>query len=288
VQQTKRWSMCGAQSRSFVVAIWLAAALLIPSPSSAQQYIGLYLGGTIPLDADTTVTNDFRRDLKTEASADGVTLAWLDVLSSGTDFNAGAIVGGRVGLWLETINNPFLGLEAEVYGAFPKIADHVLTMEVSGKANGIAGTTTASIPIEEADLDLLIIGFNLLVRYPYTTIQPYGGVGVGIANAYLKSVKVREPTTVTIGGTSFSFEPGDRLFREDEDTALALQLIGGVRGFLNDNVALFAEYKYVKADFKFQSMELDYEANHIYGGIEYYFGPGVQKLAYGPPPPRWP
>ncbi len=73
-----------------------------------------------------------------------------------------------------------------------------------------------------------------------------------------------------------------------KDTAPALRLIGGVRVFLNDDVALFGEYKYVKADFEFESLELDYEADQVYGGIEFYFGPGVKKFAFGPPPPQWP
>lgn len=288
MQPTIRWNMGGATSRSLIVACGLAAALLIPSPCSAQYYIGLYGGATIPSDADLTTTDLFRQDLEFEAGLESTTLTGLNILPSSGEFDAGALVGARIGYWLEQLNSPFIGLEAEVYGAFPSLSDQTLTMQISGAANGTPGATSASIPIDEADLNLVTVGFNALVRYPFGPIPPYGGAGLGIATAFLRSVKVREPTTITLAGTPFTYEAGDTLFRDDKDTAVALQLIGGVRGFLNDNVALFAEYKYVKADLEFQSLELDYEANQIYGGIEYYFGPGVKKSPFAPPPPQWP
>lgn len=280
--------MSWATSRSLVVACGLAAALLIPSPCSAQYYIGVYTGATIPGDADLALAERFSSDLSTQAGEDGVTLTGVTAFSSGAEFDAGALVGGRIGYWLEQLNNPFVGLEAEIYGSFPTISDQSLTMELSGVANGTSGTTTTSIPIKEAELNLLTVGFNALLRYPYGRIQPYGGAGVGIATAFLESVNVREATTITLGGSSFTLDAGDNLFRDDQDTAVALHLIGGVRGFLSDNVALFGEYKYVRADFEFESLELDYEANQVYGGIEFYFGPGIKKSPFAPPPPRWP
>ncbi len=115
---------------------------------------------------------------------------------------------------------------------------------------------------------------------------------MGIFTGFLDDVKVGEPAPVTIAGSSFTLDSGDVFFKEDKQTEPALQLIGGVRGFLSDNVALFAEYKYVKTELEFQSMQIDYDASNIYGGIEFYFGPGggvsrprTQALRNPPWPP---
>jgi len=111
-----------------------------------------------------------------------------------------------------------------------------------------------SLPIDE-DIDVYTGVTNLLVRYPYWPIQPYVGFGMGIV-------------TVDFAG--------------DNETALAIQLVGGVRGFITDNIALFTEYKWVLSRLEFkgaggEELEFDYSASHVYGGIEYHFGSGVKK-----------
>lgn len=263
----------------------------MPTHCFAQQYVGFYVGGAIPIDGATVARERFSSDLSSEASEDGVNLSGLNVSLPDTEFDIGFILGARAGYWFENLNSPFLGVEAEIYGAFPKISDQNLQMSLSGSANSVGGSGTVSVPIEEADLTIVNVGFNLLVRYPYSTIQPYAGVGVGILTGFLDDVKVREPATITIGGSSFTLDPGDFFFKEDKQTTPALQLIGGVRGFLSDNVALFAEYKYVKSEIEFQSMQIDYDASNIYGGIEFYFGPGggvSRSTAQSLRSPPWP
>jgi opacity protein-like surface antigen len=220
-----------------------------------------------------------------------VSLAGLGASFSETEIDAGFIIGGRLGYWLENLNAPFIGLEAEVYGAFPKIPQQNLQMNISGSANGAAGASVATVTIDEADLTILNIGFNLLARYPYGKIQPYVGVGIGIFNGYLDSVIVRKPTPVSLGGSSFTLDQGAILFKDDKDTQPALQLLGGARWFLNDNIALFAEYKYIETELEFQSVEIDYDASHVYGGIEFFFGAGGGITRTGNQPlrsPPWP
>lgn len=50
-----------------------------------------------------------------------------------------------------------------------------------------------------------------------------------------------------------------------------------MRGFLADNIALYAEYKFVTTELEFQAIEIDANTSGVYGGIEFYFGPGVLK-----------
>jgi hypothetical protein len=81
---------------------------------------------------------------------------------------------------------------------------------------------------------------------------------------------------------SVSGDDVENLFVRSSDFVPGLQLIGGLRAFIMENVALFAEYKYVMAEFEFRDLEVDYEASHIFGGIEYHFGPGAEKKGQKP------
>lgn len=269
----------------------LGAVSFAPPRSFAQQYVGVYAGGALPSDGETSPRERFFSDLSSSASRDGVTLSGLGASLSDTEIDPGFVIGGRVGYWLEILNAPWLGVEAELYGAFPKVSGQNITMNLSGSANGAAGAASATVPAEEADLTVLNVGFNLLARYPYSQIQPYAGVGIGIFNGYLDSVNVASPTAVALGGSSFTLDQGEVFFKDDKDTQPALQLLGGGRWFINDKVALFAEYKYVKTELEFQSVQLDYDASQVYGGLEFFFGPGggVSRPANQPlRNPPWP
>lgn len=264
-------------SRSVFLALGLSALMLLPSQCWAQFYAGVYVGAAIPHEGEVDPTQRFNQEFIDEAAEEGVTVTNLSVSVSDVEFDAGAMVGGRVGYWLEALDLPFLGVEAEVYGAFPKVSDQNITLGTSLTANGTSGVVNVTTPIEETDLTIVTVGFNLLARYPFGPIQPYGGAGVGIVRAEVDDIKLPSVSTITVDGTTFSIEGGDVLFNTDDDTVPALQLIGGVRGFIADNVALFAEYKFVTTEFELKDIEVDYDASHVYGGIEFYFGPGVAK-----------
>jgi len=156
------------------------------------------------------------------------------------EFDPAVIAGARLGYFFENFDLPWLGVELDFYWTPPEL-DRL-------KA------PTFNIPIK-GDVDLISGGLNGLVRYPYGPIQPYAGVGGAIV----------------YGDLDFSSN-------RDDDVTVALQLMGGVRGFVTDNVALFAEYKWVLTEFEFDDkgskLELDYNASNIYGGIEWHFGTG--------------
>lgn len=237
------------KSRSFVLIVLLGAVLLVPTPGFTQVYIGVYVGSVIPHEADTSET-----------------LTGSDLSISDTEFDLGPMFGGRLGYWLEALNAPFLGIEAEIYGGFPQIDGQILT---------VAGST--QVLIQEADVDVLTVGLNALVRYPVGPIQPYGGVGVGILNVGIDDIITTTPISIVTPGVSLIRSGGSTFLSTGDDTAVALQLMGGVRGFITDNVALFGEYKWVTAEVEFKDVDFDYSASHVYGGIEFHFGPGVHK-----------
>ena len=226
-------------SRSLWLALLLGAVFLTPSPSFAQMYVGVYGGATFPHNAEMTVPSF------------GITIP--DV-----EFEDGAMVGARVGYWFESL--PFFGLETELYWAGPKISAQSLTVTAAG--------ASGTIPIQEADFEVLTTGINALLRYPHETFQPYLGVGVGFVTGEFDAVKTSAPVGDIPTGTTFL---------EGGDDAIALQLIGGARVFVTKNIALFGEYKWITTEFEGENVEIDYNAHHAYGGIEYHFGPGVKK-----------
>ncbi len=159
-------------------------------------------------------------------------------LSGEIEFDASVIAGARVGYWFENFDLPWLGVEFDAYWENPELD----RFKIAGLSFAI-----------DDDLIVLSGGINGLVRYPYGPIQPYAGVGVGVVYAEIDQIN-------------------------DEDVVASLQLVGGVRGFVSDNLALFAEYKFVLTEFEFNeagaSLEVDYTASNIYGGIEWHFGTG--------------
>ncbi|MFQ5893570.1 MAG: hypothetical protein ACE5H5_04575, partial [Nitrospinota bacterium] len=68
------------KSRSLFLVLVFGVALLIPTPGFAQVYVGGYVGAAIPHDADTSGKGELS----------GVSF-------SDTEFDAGVMVGGRVG-----------------------------------------------------------------------------------------------------------------------------------------------------------------------------------------------
>ena len=86
-------------------------------------------------------------------------------------------------------------------------------------------------------------------------MQPYAGVGLGVFFANLKGNGI---------DASDNAVPG-------------LNVLGGVRYYFTERVAMFAEYKYNRATFEFEQNVLgggakgDYSVNHVVGGLSLHF-----------------
>ena len=101
---------------------------------------------------------------------------------------------------------------------------------------------------------------NFILRYPGETYQPYAGVGVGAVIAHLSN----SPTT-----------------QRDSDVAAGLNLLAGIRAFVTPYVAVFTEYKFTQATFRFDDafngfgtqggFVGDYRVQQLVVGVSYHF-----------------
>jgi opacity protein-like surface antigen len=269
--------MEGGKALLLLLVAWCALIIIVPTPCFAQMYVGIYGGAAFPLEAETSAGSLLLEKIANEGAEDGVVVSSLSINVSDTEFDAGWMIGGRVGYWLQEY--PFLALEGDLSWSFPKISRQSAVFQTSFIANGTQGSPTVEVPIESADLQVTTLGINIIARYPYSTIQPFVGVGFGLVGGFVDDVKLSNDVTFSVDGTTFTLEGGEDIYKlkSDDDWVGALQLIGGVRGFIHDNVALFVEYKYVTTEFEFHPIKLDYDTSHVYGGIELFFGPGVVK-----------
>lgn len=263
------------QVRLLLSVVSCALALLIPSPSFAQFYVGVYGGSPIVHDANTEAGSRLLQVIGNEAKEDGVNITALEVDVSDTEFDAGWLLGGRVGYWLESL--PFLALEAEFYGSLFEISEQNTSFRTSIAAAGVSGSTTPTVPLQGADMEVFTLGLNILARYPFSSIQPYGGVGVGLVRGTIDDVRVLRDVTFTVDGTSFTLDAGDKIYdlKGEEEWVWGLQVMGGLRGFITNKIALFVEYKYLNTKFEFQPIKIDYDVSHVMGGVEFFFGPGI-------------
>jgi opacity protein-like surface antigen len=180
------------------------------------------------------------------------------------DLKNSAIYGGKVGYFLPDRWN-WLGLEAEAFNTTPHLKQSPNTL---GPGNHLRVTTLAFNAIARGkwgctrrDRDREVSRRTADVRTdayrdePWCPLQPYVGVGLGIFFAR---------TNGALGTSSDNAVPG-------------LNALAGVRYFFSEKVAAFAEYKYTRASFDFDSlgagagMRGDYSASHIVGGLSLHF-----------------
>ena len=193
----------------------------------------MYIGGQ----AGVNLPKDLK-DVRGTNSFSGTRLSDLKVKDS---LAAGLKVGGY---FPNSVN--WLGLEGEVYYSNPTIKRQTVTGNVA-----ILGNSGGQFTIPKTDLHIITFAFNALVRYPGEIFQPYGGAGVGLNVGYLRSGNVSS----------------------DAGFAPSLNLLGGLRAFVTEKVAVFAEYKYSRGTFEFyaNNFKADYRTNMIVGGLTFHF-----------------
>ncbi len=136
----------------------------------------------------------------------------------------------------------WLGLEFEVFTANP----HVKQQNVTAK---FGSTTTNLGVLSGSHLKIVTPALNLMFRFPGYYIEPYVGAGIGGFWAKLSDSS----------GSDKDFSPG-------------ANILGGVRFYLNENFALFSEYKYNYTKFKFgDTYKATYSSHGLFGGLSFHF-----------------
>ncbi len=151
--------------------------------------------------------------------------------------------GGKVGYFP---GHSWYGIEGEVFHTTPhrKSFDDDPSTPNFDPASGVHFRVTT-------------VGVNFIARYPGRTFQPYVGAGIGAGIGHIGD-------TATV--------------RSDTDVAAAWNVLAGLRAFVTPKIAVFGEYKYTGATFKFDQAFGDlggfsgnYRAQHILGGLSYHF-----------------
>lgn len=165
------------------------------------------------------------------------------VPASGTRFNdlktsPGVSLGLKGGYFFESLH--WLGVEGNIQASFPKIKSQAF--------NG-TGSLTINASVTDGTAKVYVPSLNLIARYPGERIQPY--IGAGPALAIIKT------------------------FEEGSTSAKAgVNVLAGVRYFLNKEVAFFTEYQYLRTMFTSDhalsptlGIQGDYSASHLLFGV---------------------
>ena len=149
------------------------------------------------------------------------------------------MAGIKIGTYLPDYN--WFGIETEGYFTNPKFE--------SFEAQGV-----------DANLQVATWAFNAIFRYPGERFQPYLGAGVGLYFPEIESDDLPGPSL------SQSWVPG-------------FNILGGVRGFVTNSLALFLEYKYNRATFDMRTtifgspfgFEGTFTNNIVAAGLAWHF-----------------
>jgi hypothetical protein len=238
----------------------------------AEPYAAIY--GGFSLLSNTTFRTDVSLAGDPRLNDDLIVESTIDTIRGlhfSTEVDNSPIFGGKAGYWFDFF--PLVGVELEIYTFKPNIT--VPPQTRVGTVLGDDGEEEdASITFTEPfkfDVTVVAIGFNLLGRYPLFKspryprgrLQPYIGGGPGL---FVTTIEDKEEDAAdNIGKKTLAFG--------------GFQAVGGLKWFLLNKLALFAEYKFTffTADLSGASEAFslgarqDIVANHFYGGIAYHF-----------------
>ncbi len=204
--------------------------------------LGIFLFTNAPANAEWYAAAQlgfvYPQDLKKVegvGSAKGISLSNLDLEN--------ALLWGLKGGYFFPGILDWLGVELEAYTANPHIKQQSATAKLgssSAKLDGLSGN----------HLRVITTALNLMVRFPGYMIEPYAGAGIGAFFAKL------------------SDSAGS-----DNDVAPGANLLAGVRFYLNQQIALYTEYKYNYTKWKFNDslLKFSYESHALVGGVSFHF-----------------
>lgn len=148
------------------------------------------------------------------------------------------IYGLKAGHFLNNLK--YFGGEMELYSATPFLKQQQFTV------SGPSGSATATIP--GVHQRVTTAAFNVIYRYPGQMIQPYAGAGLGF-----------------FWFTTPSSTAGSEI-------RAGLNILGGVRVLVTQQIAVFGEYKYNHSSFPAGGdVTANYNAHFAVFGMGYHF-----------------
>lgn len=184
-------------------------------------------------------------DVKGTGSLSGISIESLRL--SDIELQNSLMYGGKLGYFFS--NARWFGIELEAFNTTPHIKQQTVIL------SGPGGSVNLGVQ-PGSHFRVLTTAFNAILRIPGERVEPYIGAGLGIFFA-----RASDAT----GSDSDNGRPG-------------VNVLGGLRFFFTRQVALFAEYKFNHATFKFDNafasgagFEADYNAHHAAGGLSFHF-----------------
>jgi opacity protein-like surface antigen len=181
------------------------------------------------------------------------------------------VYGAKAGYFFNKFGYSWLGLEVEGFTTKPNIKQQtvdatqsILYIPAAGQPRNPDGscgpspincptsvTSKTQQPVPAASMRVTTAAANVIVRYPGKVFQPYAGIGLGM----------------------FWFDVSAPL--TSSDLRVGLNLLGGVKFMITENLALFGEYKYNRASPRLNDpifqIEADYSISHFVGGLAFHF-----------------
>jgi opacity protein-like surface antigen len=201
----------------------------------------MYVAGQVGVNIPYSLSN-------VEWSAEGATVSGSDL-----SLQNSLMYGAKAGYYFDSLKwqNFNLGVETEVFNATPhlKQQDWIIEGQSLGASLGVG-----TIP----GLNFRVLTWapaNIVVRYQAGAFEPYAGVGLGVFFSHLSSGSFSSSST---------------------DVGLNTQV--GLKYRVTDNVALFGEWKFNRANINHDNLSgtgldlsADYTAHNLVFGVGYHF-----------------
>lgn len=142
-------------------------------------------------------------------------------------------------------------------GLFHDITHRIIGIELEygGNAGDLRFQQIGSIDQSTADLVVFHSMVNLIVRYPHEHIRPYVGIGAGSSSGLLIHAKVE----------------GRKNKKIESALAFEHQYFAGLQVNLREQIFIFGELKYVRANYHWKQLSLDYRSQSVVGGVGFQF-----------------
>jgi opacity protein-like surface antigen len=279
--------MAGTKSLLLVVTLTLASIPTISRPVAAEWMADLYLGATYTPRSNIKVDTSVAGTSVDTISDNGI---FVDRATNkrATKIDSAPSFGVRFGYWFQDV--PYLGLGLDGSYSRPNIRSQ--TFQHSTSFTDSAGdTVTVILPVrlQDADLSVVTISFDLLLRWPlfkspeFPTgrLQPYvtAGPALFVATATAGGASFFPQVTADSAGDGTLVQSVNRTSQSVTDTSWGPKVGGGLAWQLRKDVALFAEYRFMHFSPTFElhdvggktTLKTDLDIHAVLAGISFRF-----------------